>query len=399
MKLGLLFNKEPVWSETFLRTQVERLEAEPVYLDGMGFPSGDWVEPCRALLAERRFEACLVNYGTVAAWLVPLLIEAGTPFVVHFHGFDAHRKTGLEEIHKRYPLMLEAAAEVVVVSSTMREALLAWGVPQAKIRLNPYGIPPVPETLVGEVERDPDLVLAAGRFVEKKAPYLVLAAFREVWRARPESRLRWIGDGESRGVCEAMVRGWGMEEAVEFAGVWTRDEILESMREASAFIQHSVTAASGDMEGTPNTILEAATMGCPIVATRHAGIADVVADASFGRLVEEYDVAGMAAALAETLRLPSEAAERAARLRERVLVEYREERYLDGLRASLERARGEQRFSDELRRRAQQELPSSSPKEKPVKVGPQKTAAAAKRPRRLTLKERLQVLFTGRWSL
>jgi glycosyltransferase involved in cell wall biosynthesis len=396
MKLGLLFNKEPVWSETFLRTQVERLEAESVYLDGMGFPSGDWVEPCRALLAERRFEACLVNYGTVAAWLAPLLIESGTPFVVHFHGFDAHRKTGLEEIHKRYPLMLEAAAEVVVVSSTMREALMAWGVPENNIRLNPYGVPPVPETLVGEVERDPNLVLAAGRFVEKKAPYLVLTAFREVWLARPQTRLCWIGDGELRGVCDAMVRGWGMEEAVEFTGVRTREEILRGMREAAVFIQHSVTAASGDMEGTPNTILEAATMGCPIVATRHAGIADVVADASFGRLVEEYDVAGMAAAVAETLLVPSEAAERAARLRERVLVEYREERYLDGLRASLERARAEAGFSDALRRRAQEEMPSSRPKDKPVKAVPQKPATAAKRPRRLTLRERLRVLLTGR---
>jgi colanic acid/amylovoran biosynthesis glycosyltransferase len=396
MKLGLLFNKEPVWSETFLRTQVERLEAESVYLDGMGFPSGDWVEPCRALLAERRFEACLVNYGTVAAWLAPLLIESGTPFVVHFHGFDAHRKTGLEEIHKRYPLMLEAAAEVVVVSSTMREALMAWGVPENNIRLNPYGVPPVPETLVGEVERDPNLVLAAGRFVEKKAPYLVLTAFREVWLARPQTRLCWIGDGELRGVCDAMVRGWGMEEAVEFTGVRTREEILRGMREAAVFIQHSVTAASGDMEGTPNTILEAATMGCPIVATRHAGIADVVADASFGRLVEEYDVAGMAAAVAETLLVPSEAAERAARLRERVLVEYREERYLDGLRASLERARAEAGFSDALRRRVQEEMPSSRPKDKPVKAVPQKPATAAKRPRRLTLRERLRVLLTGR---
>lgn len=395
MKFGLLFNKAPAWSETFLRTQVDRLGAESHFLDGIDFPAGDWVPSFRGLLEERAFEACLVNYGTVAAWLAPLLIEVGTPFVVHFHGFDAHRKTGLEEIHKRYPLMLEAAAEVVVVSSTMREALMAWGVTESKIRLNPYGIPPVPETLASGVERDPNLVVAAGRFVEKKAPYLVLAAFREVWLARQQTRLRWIGDGELRGMCEAMVRGWGMEAAVEFTGVQSREEILRAMREASVFIQHSVTAASGDMEGTPNTILEAATMGCPIVATRHAGIADVVPDESFGKLVEEYDVAGMAAALAETLRLPSEAGSRAARLRNRVFEAYREERYLEGLRSSLAKARELSTYSVDLRRRALEEMPVSRPKKGNADLRP-KVIEAPKKSRRLNFTARLRVLLTGR---
>jgi glycosyltransferase involved in cell wall biosynthesis len=392
MKAGLLFNKEPVWSETFLRTQVERLDAEPVYLDGIGFPSGDWVVPFRALLAERKFEVCLVNYGTVAAWLAPLLIEAGIPFVVHCHGFDAHRKTGMEEIHKRYPLMLEAAAEVVVVSSMMREAIAAWGVAAEKIRLNPYGIPPIPFGMV-ESPRDPNLILSAGRFVEKKAPYLLLAAFREVWMARPASRLRWIGDGELRGVCEAMVRGWGMQEAVAFEGVRSRDEILRAMSEAALFVQHSVTAQSGDMEGTPNTILEAATMACPIVATRHAGIADVVPDDRFGLLVEEYDVAGMAAAMMRTLNEMEEAAKRAARLRERVWGEYGEERYLEGLKASLAVATARPAYSEALRQRAIEEMPV-------VKTKPTKAAVTqlqvAKKPKKLGLRQRLRVLLTGR---
>lgn len=396
MKFGLMFNKEPVWSETFLRTQVERMDAAPVYLDGMGFPSGDWVEPVRGMLLGRRFSSCLINYGTVGAWLAPLLIETTTPYVVHFHGFDAHRKTGLEEVHKRYPLMLEAAAEVVVVSSTMREALLKWGVEEKRIRLNPYGVPPVPEELAGEGERDPNLVLAVGRFVEKKAPYLVLAAFLEVWMARPQSRLRWIGDGELRGVCEALVKGWGMEKVVDFQGVRSREEILQSMREAAVFVQHSVTAESGDMEGTPNTILEAATMRCPIVATRHAGIADVVPDESYGRLVEEFDVAGMASALEETLRLPDEAAKRAVRLRNRVMSEYGEERYLAGLQASLEAAAVQGPPSESLLKRAADAMPVTRKKEKDLRpTGPK--VGVVRVPKRFGFKQRLRILFTGRW--
>jgi glycosyltransferase involved in cell wall biosynthesis len=312
----------------------------------------------RRHLAENPVDVCLINYGTTAARVAPLLVERRVPYVVHFHGFDAHRTTGLEDLHKRYPLMLEAAAEIVVVSSTMKEAIAAWGVPAGKIRLNPYGIPALPEDADSLVStRETDLILCAGRLVEKKAPHLVMAAFHEVWKRRPGTRLRWIGDGELRPVCEALVRGWRMEQAVVFEGVKTRAEILSAMATATVFAQHSVTAASGDMEGTPNTILEAATMGCPIVATRHAGIADVVCDASLGCLVEEYDVEGMAAALVRTLDDPEAAQERASRLRERVRRDYREDRYLEGLRESLRLAQASGgTFSEEVMRRAAEDV-------------------------------------------
>jgi glycosyltransferase involved in cell wall biosynthesis len=50
--------------------------------------------------------------------------------------------------------------------------------------------------------------------------------------------------------------------------------------------------------------MEAQLSGLPVVATRHAGIPEVVLDGSTGLLVEEGDVAGMAAAIERLLRDP-----------------------------------------------------------------------------------------------
>jgi glycosyltransferase involved in cell wall biosynthesis len=71
-----------------------------------------------------------------------------------------------------------------------------------------------------------------------------------------------------------------------------------------AFVQHSVRAPSGDSEGTPVAILEAAASGLPVVSTRHAGIPEAVLDEVSGLLVEEGNVSAMADAMCRLLDTP-----------------------------------------------------------------------------------------------
>jgi len=73
--------------------------------------------------------------------------------------------------------------------------------------------------------------------------------------------------------------------------------IAEIFSQARAYVQHSVVAGNGDCEGTPNSILEAAASGLPVVSTRHAGIKEAVVHDQTGFLVDEWDEAGMAAAM------------------------------------------------------------------------------------------------------
>jgi colanic acid/amylovoran biosynthesis glycosyltransferase len=70
-------------------------------------------------------------------------------------------------------------------------------------------------------------------------------------------------------------------------------------------VQHSVVAESGDSEGTPVAVLEAGASGLPVLATRHAGIPDVVVEGTTGLLVDERDVDGMAEHMVRVLRDPA----------------------------------------------------------------------------------------------
>ena len=64
----------------------------------------------------------------------------------------------------------------------------------------------------------------------------------------------------------------------------------------------------GDSEGNPVAVMEAQLSGLPVVATRHAGIPEVVLEGQTGLLVKEGDEAGMAQAMARLLMDPDLAA-------------------------------------------------------------------------------------------
>jgi glycosyltransferase involved in cell wall biosynthesis len=107
--------------------------------------------------------------------------------------------------------------------------------------------------------------------------------------------------------------------------------VAEEMRRARAFLQHSIRASDGDSEGTPVAILEAQASGLPVIATRHAGIPDVVLDGRTGFLVAEGDVNGMAEKIARLGEDAGLAAELGVEGRSHVLERFTMERSVASL--------------------------------------------------------------------
>ena len=60
------------------------------------------------------------------------------------------------------------------------------------------------------------------------------------------------------------------------------------------FVQHSVTSSTGDQEGFPVALAEAAALGKAIVSTHHSGIVESVRHGDTGYLVQEHDYEKMA---------------------------------------------------------------------------------------------------------
>lgn len=242
-------------------------------------------------LKKEKFDLLFVNYGTAGAHLAHLAKASNTPLIVHFHGYDASVTAVIERYKQDYKVMFEIAKALVVVSKEMENDLINLGAPKEKLHVITYS----PSERFFSIRPDykSNQILAIGRFVEKKAPYLTLMSFMKAKKIYPYLKLVFVGDGDLLPVCKDLCSSLSIEDVL-FLGVLTPDEIAVEMSKSFCFVQHSKRAVNGDKEGTPVAILEALSAGLPVISTRHAGIPEVVLEGKSGFLVDEGDINGMA---------------------------------------------------------------------------------------------------------
>lgn len=289
------------------------------------------------LLRNLRVDAVLAEYGTTGAYLVEGCKKSQVPLFVHFHGFDASIRTILDAHRDAYRNMFDYASGIVVVSNAMKNRLLPLGAPSERLHLNPCGVDPN-RFSGGSPETSGLVFLGVGRFVEKKAPYLTVLAFSKVVQAMPAARLIMVGDGPLLGPCKRMASALGIGTAIKFLGVQDPGRVGELMRNARAFVQHSLEADNGDSEGTPVAVIEAQMTGLPVISTRHAGIPDVVTEGETGFLVDEGDIDGMSARMLQLARNPELAGRMGRAARKRAEVHYTLDFHLQQLAEMIESA-------------------------------------------------------------
>ena len=327
MKIALISPSQNSYSETFIQAHKELLEGNIFYYFGGELP--DKLEDGLVInsrkkrildilkghyrlnkfsLAEQalitsfkknKIDLVFAEYGGTGEKMVPVCKKLNLPLIVHFHGFDASRKSELK-IHENYKAVFEYATFIVCVSKKMEQDLLKMGCPPKKLIYNVYG--PNDEFLKVKPRFLKPQFIAVGRFVDKKAPYYLILSFLEVLKEFPEAQLILAGDGELRETCLNLIRYYGVEKNISLPGIINRSQLQDYFSESLAFVQHSITSLNGETEGTPVIILEAAAAGLPIISTKHAGIVDVVSDGEDGFLTDEHDVQGMAGKMINFLK-------------------------------------------------------------------------------------------------
>ena len=148
-----------------------------------------------------------------------------------------------------------------------------------------------------------------------------------------------VGDGPLFEACKSMAIMWGIEKSVTFTGALPHDQVLPMMSQACAFVQHSVTTTYGDMEGMPNSILEAGAAALPVISTRHAGIPTAVIEGETGFLLDERDVSGMAANMCRLLDDPALCRSMGTKARQHIKENYHIDRHIACLQNLIDEAR------------------------------------------------------------
>jgi glycosyltransferase involved in cell wall biosynthesis len=136
----------------------------------------------------------------------------------------------------------------------------------------------------GSDPADPVRIVSVGRAVEKKGFGDLLRALAAL-PGDVHWRFAHAGGGELLGVLKAQAEAAGLGHKVAFLGAKAQPDIVALMREADIFVLPAKEAGNGDRDGLPNVIMEAASQGLAIVATRFAGIPEFVRDGIDGDLV------------------------------------------------------------------------------------------------------------------
>ena len=152
----------------------------------------------------------------------------------------------------------------------------------------------------------PPKILAVGRFVRTKGFPDLLTALARLRRENYPVQLTLIGDGAWRRRLLRQIKRQRLEDYVKMPGFIPNDLLIEHMRNHDLLVVPSVVHANGDRDGIPNVIMEALSLGLPVVATDVCGIGEVVRTGQTGLLTPQRRPDLLAVGIRKMLANPEE---------------------------------------------------------------------------------------------
>lgn len=220
----------------------------------------------------------------------------GAPFTLVAHGIDVH-----DDLPPARRAALRAADRVLAVSSWTRQRVLdLGGIDPARVAVLPNTIDETRFTVGARPEKlakrynlraDERVVLTVARLDPGegyKGYDRIVRALPTVQAACGRVRFLVVGKGDDRARLEEMARGFGVEQAVTFAGFVPDEELPDHYRLANVFAMPSTG------EGFGIVFLEAMACGTPVLAGNCDGSVDALDGGRLGHLVDPNNVDAIA---------------------------------------------------------------------------------------------------------
>jgi len=227
---------------------------------------------------------------------------SGVPLIVTLHGGgDVCLMENSRILGAAGRLGFRRASAVTVLSQDMLDSAKRLGsrngiiVPQGvNTRLFSAGSGERMRQKLG-IPRSAPVIGSLGRLTYMKGFTHLVAAMPAILQHQPEAYCVIGGDGDLRDELLHAAAGLGLAERVRLPGhiAWQDTPDLYAM--CDVVVVPSVMADNGNKDGLPSVLLEAMASGKPVVASRIAGIPDVVRDGVNGLLFAPGDEQALAA--------------------------------------------------------------------------------------------------------
>ena len=222
---------------------------------------------------------------------------SGIPFSITAHGQDFMSDLGNDELLRE----LCASAEFVGAETNYSRDLLATRCPESSGKIfrvyNGTDLSRFPEPKPDQRSPAPIRFLSVGRLVAFKGFDTLIDACAELQKRGSNFECEIIGEGALREELEERVRRQDLGKRIHFAGEQSQNYVLAALRNCDIFVLASATDERGASDIFPTVIAEAMATGKPVISTTVAGIPELVANGETGLLIAPGDAPGLAEAM------------------------------------------------------------------------------------------------------
>jgi len=265
---------------------VEIVRVNPYVLRYPDFVS--WIEGLNMLMVERAADLGSFDLIHVHDWLtaysgIALKHMWRRPLVATIHATEIGRRKVLTNDSERHIhemewwLAFEAWRVICCSKYMMKEVHTSLGCPADKISVIHNGYDPKMAKAKNAVpgKKKGKTVLFVGRLVYEKGPHLLVEA-ASLLREEEGLRVIIVGDGAMRPYLEGLARKLNLGDKVSFLGHVDDETLLSIYEEASVLVIPSLYEPFGIV------VLEAMSLGIPVIVSNTGGLDEIVTDGKDG---------------------------------------------------------------------------------------------------------------------
>ena len=253
------------------------------------------------LIRSEKFSAALTFTHHANLLGIPTAWLGGVPVRVASHRGRIYGFPRWQEWLHSQMINLGMAKCLLALSEGVRQEAIREGVKPERVIVIHNGVekPSLDQGMRSRIRMELDvpdgaaLLLSTGRLAPEKGHSVLMQSIPAVLERNKQVVVVIAGEGPLRAGLEEMARKLGVGSQVRFLGL--RQDVLELAFAADLFVMPSIS------EGLGQALLEAMSVGTPVLASNVGGIPELIVDGITGRLVRPSDPGALAEAISDLL--------------------------------------------------------------------------------------------------
>lgn len=194
------------------------------------------------------------------------------------------------------------AEKAITISAYNRDFLIKQGIDSSKIEIIRCGIDTskhhyLPKDKIAPVPK----IGSLGRLIAKKGMEDLILAVSKLNEQGIDFQLEIAGSGDLQDSLREIATIQGIQDKIEFKGAIPHEQVYDWMKDLDIFVLACKQDADGDQDGIPVVLMEAMTIGIPVVSTQISGIGELISHQESGFLAQPNDPKSLAQSIEQLL--------------------------------------------------------------------------------------------------